>query len=267
MFAIHRLQSSHTFAASASSHLPLEWERSWAIGHQSIFRVQFQIIYFGLKSNIFLHRQPDGERFRGYEFRQMGDIVLVFRNQKKLKGKNSKKSPSHRSLSRLTNPTIWLDGNLKDILTSVKSSLLYIFYLPTFTINSGAVPLLLVELKVLFIFLGTRRSTRFCWVTASDSRLRPLNKSTWAQTSGSPPHLVKSWMSWLSWLSSIVMIVMIAFTVMVVLIVMIVFIVMIVTIAPCHRWQSSRSTCSIPPTWTPPVVIIIIITFSCIKIF
>ena len=37
-----------------------------------------------------------------------------------------KKSPSHRSLSRLTNPTIWLDGNLKDILTSVKSSLMYI---------------------------------------------------------------------------------------------------------------------------------------------
>ena len=30
------------------------------------------------------------------------------------------------SLSRLTNPTIWLDGNLKDILTSVKSSLIYI---------------------------------------------------------------------------------------------------------------------------------------------
>ena len=31
-----------------------------------------------------------------------------------------KKSPSHRSLSRLTNRTIWLDGNLKDILTSVE---------------------------------------------------------------------------------------------------------------------------------------------------
>ena len=160
--------------------------------------------------------------------------MLVFRNQKKLKGKNSKKSPSHMSLSRLTNPTIWLDGNLKDILTSVKSSLIYILsaYFHNQLWSSPSSPRR-VEGSLYF-----SRDKAFHQILLGDSfgfsSSSPEQKYV-SSNFGFSSSSCKVIAVMIVVVVIIVMIVMIAFTVMVVLIVMIVFIVMIVTIAPCHR--------------------------------
>ena len=147
------------------------------------------------------------------------------------------------SLSRLTNPTIWLDGNLKDILTSVKSSLMYILsaYFHNQLWSSPSSP---------------RRVEDSLYFSRDKASHRTLLGDSSGFSSSSPEQKYVSSNFGFSSSSCKVIAVMI---VVVVMIVKIVFIVTIVTIAPCHRWQSSRSTCSIPPTWTPPVVIIIII--------
>ena len=147
------------------------------------------------------------------------------------------------SLSRLTNPTIWLDGNLKDILTSVKSSQIYILsaYFHNQLWSSPSSP---------------RRVEGSLYFSQDKASHRTLLGDSSGFSSLSPEQKYVSSNFGFSSSSCKVIAVMI---VVVVMIVMIVFIVTIVTIAPCHRWQSSRSTCSIPPTWTPPVVIIIII--------
>ena len=142
------------------------------------------------------------------------------------------------SLSRLTNPTIWLDGNLKDILTSVKSSLIYILsaYFHNQLWSSPSSP---------------RRVEGSLYFSQDKASHRTLLGDSSGFSSLSPEQKCVGSNFGFSSSSCKVIAVMI---VVVVMIVMIVFIVTIVTIAPCHRWQSSRSTCSIPPTWTPPVV-------------
>jgi hypothetical protein len=48
----------------------------------------------------------------------------------------------------------------------------------TFTVEFGAVHLLLVKSKVLLVLLRARLPTTLGWVTASDSRFRPLDINT-----------------------------------------------------------------------------------------
>ena len=149
----------------------------------------------------------------------MGYIVLGFRNQKNRKEKTKKKSPSHMSLSRLTNPTIWLDGNLKDILTSVKSSLIYILsaYFHNQLWSSPSSP---------------RRVEGSLYFSQDKVSHRTLLGDSSGFSSLSPEQKCVSSNFGFSSSSCKVIAVMI---VVVVMIVMIVFIVTIVTIAPCHR--------------------------------
>ena len=110
-----------------------------------------------------------------------------------LKMERKKKLPSRRSRSRLTNQTTELDGNLvRTILPKRKlkrhhlspnhhdnhPQRLYNYSRHTFTVDSWAVHLLLVKLKVLLVLLRARLPTMLRWVTTSDSRFRPLSINT-----------------------------------------------------------------------------------------
>ena len=153
MFAVDRLEGSHTLAASASSHLTLAWVMNgindeW---HEDEYK---KIEVSGLK----IH-----------------SIILM------------KDLPLRRWWSRRTSQTISLDGNLNEALLYKHIYLLIMLIIivilngngkhdrPTFTVNSWAVHLFLVELKVFLVLLRARFASVLCWVTTSDSRFCPLN--------------------------------------------------------------------------------------------